>query len=112
MERSFRAFVLPFLLLVSVALPAGADCTAGTCVDCEQPENKPASCVAVSQNANCECRLDVNFPEFCILEGECTYSGGAGTGGGGGGGGGSTCYQLPGSWCPAECTSCETIFWY
>ena len=68
-------------------------------------------CIPVEYDASCECSIDVKFPEFCILDGECDYTASGGGGAGGGGTGGEICYRLPGQWCPAECSSCETVFW-
>jgi hypothetical protein len=101
------------LTLLGVSTPAGAaNCSSSHgCTDCKQEKGKPAMCIPVEEDASCECSIDVLFPEFCILVGDCDYTGGGVGGGGGGGTGGETCYRLPSQWCPPECSSCETVFW-
>ena len=113
MSRIFqRAVPLIILLSLACASRAVADCTAGVCTDCTENARHIASCITVSYSASCSCSIDVRYPEFCILEGNCTYTGGGGTGGGGAGGGTPVCTRTPGEWCPSECMSCTTVFWY
>lgn len=105
--------VFAFLVLFAAALPApAANCTsAHGCADCKQQQGELAKCIPVSYDASCECSIDVRFPEFCILDGACDYSGQGSGGSGSGDPGGTVCYRLPSQWCPATCSSCETIFW-
>ena len=105
-----------FLVIwLPLALPAAAaTCSSSSgCAACDTSSGEP-SCKFVQSNGGCTCDLFVFGGTLgCGIDGECTYTGsGGGTGGGGGGGGGGTCSRLPGGWCPADCTSCETIFWY
>lgn len=109
---AFLAFSVVLVGLAAGARVAEADCSGAACTDCEQKTNGIASCVTVTYDASCGCSLSVEFPTFCILEGACDYTGGGGGGGtGGGGGGGTTCVRPAGSWCPPECSSCETVYW-
>jgi hypothetical protein len=100
---------------VSVAgFAANCSSTQG-CAACKDPEEKSAGlvCKFVQEDAYCTCNLFLFAGSYaCSLDGECDYLGGGGGGTGGGGTGGETCYRLPGQWCPAECSSCETVFWY
>jgi hypothetical protein len=108
-----RAFLILLLAMLPLLAPrrAAADCTSASCSDCETDRRGLGVCLAVNDSASCSCSIDTKDPAFCILEGACTYSGGGGGGtGGGGGGGAGGCVQIGGSWCPAECTSCQTIF--
>lgn len=90
-----------------------SDCTSVTCADCNQDTKGIASCTSVSYDASCSCTISVSYPDFCVLDGTCNYSpAGGGGGGGDGGGDGQVCYRLAGSWCPPECRSCETVYWY
>lgn len=99
-------------LVVCPAILGAATCSSSqACVDCFQEEGKPARCLPVTYDASCECSIDVSFPQFCILDGECDYGNQGGGASGGSGSGDQVCFRLPGQWCPAECTSCETIFW-
>lgn len=112
---SSRATPLLILLLLAYPSVTAADCAAANCTDCDQNARNLASCTTVHYSASCSCSVDVNYPEFCILEGDCTYSpggGGGGIGGTGGGGGGGGCTRTPGEWCPTDCASCTTVFWY
>jgi hypothetical protein len=105
-------FLLGILALLGAA-PASADCSGQFCSDCKQNTRGVASCWSVNYTANCSCSINVQTPGFCILEGACTYTGGGGGGGvGGGSGGGGGCARTPGSWCPSECESCQTVIWY
>lgn len=103
---------ISLLKLDPIPLVAQTDCSAAHCVDCKQNDLGIASCIPVSYDAHCSCSIEVGSPQFCILDGACDYGGGGGNGGGGGDGGGGGCFRLPGQWCPAECDSCGTIFWY
>jgi len=104
------------LLVLSGAGAQAMPCTsAGGCADCENGPDNVASCVTVSRDAHCDCSLSANNRFMCILDDICDYTGGAGgggTGGGGTGGGGTGCTRPAGGWCPAECNSCGTVFWY
>jgi hypothetical protein len=112
--RFLRLAFLPLLLLL---MPGSlvADCTSSLCSDCEQSASgNRGICQSVAYSASCSCSVDVGSG-FCLLSGQCQYTGGGaggggGTGGGGAGGGGGACQQLPGRWCPSECMSCEPIF--
>lgn len=112
MERKGVALVSVVALLCLPSASRAANCSSYVCVDCEQRKGSLAKCIPVEYDASCECGIDVRFPEYCVLEGQCDYTGGGGGGGGGGVGTGSElCYRLPGQWCPAECSACETVFW-
>jgi len=109
-----RALLLFFLALIAIPSVVAADCSAGICSDCTQNSRNIATCTTVNYSASCSCSIDVHYPEFCFLEGDCTYTGGGGAGGvgGGGGGGGGGCTRAPGEWCSADCSSCTTVYWY
>ena len=116
-----RNIALKVLLLTFVGLlwaGAGAHampCTSsGGCADCENGADNVASCITVNRDAFCDCTISANNRSMCILADACDYTGGLGGGGGtgGGGGGGTTCTRPASGWCPAECTSCGTVFWY
>lgn len=105
------AFLLGLFVFLG-AVPANASCSGQSCTECKQNSRGVASCWAVPYSASCSCSIDVQTPGFCILEGACTYTGGGGGGGTGGGGtGGGSCVRTPGSWCPSECESCQTVYW-
>jgi hypothetical protein len=109
--RVHKAVLLLFLSL-GVSGAAKADCTSASCSDCQTNRRGVVSCVAVTYSASCSCSISANNTGACTLSGVCTYSagGGGGTGGGGNGGGSGGCVSVGGSWCPAECTSCTTVF--
>jgi len=110
-----NALLLSLLLILPMLAPgtARADCSSKSCADCQQNRRGTASCLAVTYSASCSCSIDVQTPSFCLLEGACTYTGSGGGGGGGGGGNDpGSCSVAPGGWCPAECQSCQTVFWY
>ena len=107
--------LLTALLLTSVViLPAHADgCSGRSCSECGQDTDGYALCTTVSKSASCECTISVSNPRTCTIKGVCSYSSGGGGGiGGGGGTGGGGCARTPGEWCPADCSSCTTVFWY
>lgn len=107
-----RASIFLALLLIFSSRTWGGNCTGSSCTACKQDESGSSYCTTVSYSASCECTLRVG-ERNCTLSGVCSYSpGGGGSGGGTGGGGGTTCTRVAGSWCPAECTSCDTVFWY
>src|SRR3954465_13644456 len=107
------AFFMAFLFLTASVPRLYADCSGTLCTDCDQDRLHRAYCTTVNDSASCECSISVQTPEFCVLGGACTYTGGGGGGTGGGGtGGGSGCTRTPGEWCPADCSSCTTVFWY
>lgn len=109
--RILGLVLIPLSLLF--AHPAVAsDCSAQACVDCMQNSEGIGSCRTVSYDASCSCSLDVAYPEFCILEGSCDYAPAGGDGGGGFDDEGATCYRPIGGWCPAQCSRCETVYWY
>jgi hypothetical protein len=106
-------WVLLFLVFGS-RLQAGT-CTSSTgCADCESLRAGAVRCVFVNASASCQCEVYIyGGTPACALTDDCTYkAGGGGGSGGGGGGGGSTCTVSAGSWCPAECSSCTTVYWY
>ncbi len=111
--RAVMACVAVFLgsALAAQALPCDS---AGGCAECFNDQSNIASCITVSYDAFCNCSISANNQAMCILSDPCDYSGGAGGGGGGGTGGGGSggCNRSPGGWCPAECSSCGTVFWY
>jgi hypothetical protein len=113
-----KAWAIAFLALLLFGPGAASGWTSCSssvgCSDCENDENNIAACKTVLRSESCECSISIANPCICVLKDACDYTGGSGggTGGGGTGGGGSTCYQLPGGWCPAECSSCTTVFWY
>src|SRR5215218_3101933 len=120
-ETTMRKITMKVLLVASVLLlwaGAGAQalpCTStGGCADCENGPDNVASCVTVSRDAHCDCSISASNRFMCILSDICDYTGGAGGGGTGGGtgGGGTGCTRPAGGWCPAECSSCGTVYWY
>jgi hypothetical protein len=118
MRRKYLAvgIVLCGFTLAGPAWPATCHSDVG-CLECEYDEDGLASCGFLPQAGYCECDLIVIFNRpSCGFNGTCEYvapsGGGGGAGGGGGGGGGGACTTLPGAWCPAECSSCDTIYWY
>ena len=57
----------------------------------------------------------IGVETFCDLFGDACYNEtviGGGSGGSGGGSGGGTCTVRQGSLCPAECESCEYVFFF
>ena len=112
-----RAVVFAILMMLCVGMTELAEsCTSSTgCTDCGFGADNKAKCTFVTYDAYCECSVTVMFGSTaCAMDGVCDYmsgggGGGGGTGGGGGGGGG--CTRSAGGWCPAECTSCGTVFW-
>jgi hypothetical protein len=110
--KTYRVSLFLLLaILLGISRVATADCTGATCSDCLTNRRGIASCVAVSYSASCSCTINANSPGGCTVQGACTYTGGGGGGtGGGGNGGGSGCVSVGGSWCPADCTSCTTVF--
>lgn len=105
-----------FVLLVFAALGQGmaATCSSSSgCTDCKD-NGLGFKCVFVTTDASCRCDLFIfGGRAACGVDGDCTYTPvGGGNGGGTGGGGGTTCTRLAGQWCPSECSSCETVFWY
>jgi hypothetical protein len=113
MRRSLLFLAVALLVLAVPSVVLG-DCSSNQCTDCGEDAQKRANCIFVYQDAFCVCDLFIFGGTLaCGVDGLCDYTaGGTDTGGGGGGGGGSTCLQLPGSWCPAECQSCESVYWY
>lgn len=109
-----RILLVPVLACALEGTGNATGCTSASgCADCENAANGIASCITVQRDAHCECSIRVTTPTMCILEDICDYTAtGGGAGGGGGGGGGGTCSRPPGAWCPSECSSCETIYWY
>jgi hypothetical protein len=115
-----RNITLKLLLITFVWLMwAGASayalpCTSsGGCADCENGPDNVASCITVSRDAHCDCSIGANNRFICILDDICDYTGGGGGGGTGGGGtgGGGSCTRTGSGWCPAECSSCGTVYW-
>ena len=112
--RPLPGIILFALLLTCPAVDAMPCNSSGGCADCfNDPDTGLASCDTVYSDAHCDCTISVTNLRFCILEELCDYTGGAGggTGGGTGGGGGGTCTRSSGGWCPAECSSCSTVYW-
>lgn len=115
-KNSLRGLILIAAIALSPDLLA--DCESpGGCSNCRQPEDGgTAVCETVLRDGSCECGLNVSTPRFCILEGNCQYTGSGGGGGGilpgGGGGGGGGCTVLPGEVCPVWCMSCTIVYWY
>jgi hypothetical protein len=103
------------LALLIFSTQSAADCSSSSgCLDCADRANGGFICQWENASAFCSCEVFVfGGSAACGVDGSCQYNpgggGGGGTGGGGGGGGGS-CTQLPGRWCPAECTSCEPVY--
>lgn len=111
------AFLLPLLAVLSAGLTplSAATCTSSTgCADCTGMLSGMPKCEFVKNDASCTCDLYVfGGTPACGVDGDCDYvPAGGGGGSGGGGGGGTTCTRLAGQWCPAECSSCETVYWY
>ena len=115
MNKANMFLISSALAIVFLPVLGVADCSSSSsCIDCIQNQRQIASCTTVTYSASCSCSLDVGTPEFCILDGACSYTGGSGgTGGPGGtgGGGGATCYTSGGQWCPPQCSSCTHVFW-
>lgn len=112
--RLLRSILFALLLATATAAQAMPCSSSGGCADCfNDPDTGIASCDTVYRDAHCDCTISVSNPRFCILAELCDYTGGAGggTGGGTGGGGGGSCTRTAGGWCPAECSSCNTVFW-
>jgi len=103
------------LLLFGGASGWAADCTSSTgCTDCGFGSDNKAKCTFVAYDAFCDCTVTVAYGgTACAMDGTCDYLPGGGSGGGTGGSGGSggSCVRSPGGWCPAECTSCGTVYW-
>jgi hypothetical protein len=112
--RPLCSVLFALLLAAAPAAQAMSCSSAGGCADCfNDPDTGIASCDTVYRDAHCDCTISANNRNFCILEELCDYTGGAGggTGGGTGGGGGGSCTRTAGGWCPAECSSCNTVYW-
>jgi hypothetical protein len=113
---ALKVLLLTFVWLLWLGTGAYAmACTsAGGCADCENGANNIASCITASYDAFCDCSISANNRTMCILSDPCDYTGATGGGGGGtggGSGGGSGCTRPAGGWCPAECSSCGTVYW-
>jgi hypothetical protein len=110
-----RLVVVGALLLWACwAAPVGAvDCTTSDgCAGCSFADGA-AECTFVQADGYCECTVTVHMGRTaCAYDGICDYTGGTGGGTGGGGGGGTTCSRPAGGWCPPECSSCGTVYWY
>ena len=111
-----KALVVAVLLLLSGGVLELAACTSPTgCTDCSFGSDNKAKCTFVAYDANCECTVLVTYGSTgCGMDGACDYTGPGGGGGGtggGGGGGGTSCTRTAGGWCPAECSSCGTVYW-
>lgn len=101
-----------FAIAWAIPVAGFADCSSSQgCADC--PDEFNPKCVFVTTDASCTCDLFLFGGKLaCGVNGECDYtSGGSGGDGSAGGDTGTTCYRLPGQWCPPSCSSCETIFW-
>lgn len=114
-KRRFRvSLILAACMLLAGGSAYAIPCSsAGGCADCENGANNVAKCITVSYDAFCSCSIDVNNRTMCLLTDPCDYTGPGGGGGSGGGtgGGGTTCTRPAGGWCPAECSSCGTVYW-
>lgn len=103
------------LLAVASAVPGrAADCSSSVgCTKCLD-EGQGFKCVFTQESASCECEVFIfGGTPACGEDGSCDYD--APSGGGGGGGTEPTdpaCVRVPGQWCPAECSACQTVFWY
>lgn len=109
---ALRAVSLMALFLVVPGSPVWADCSSSTgCADCDSLHGS-VKCLFVQTSASCTCTISFfgGSPQ-CALDGACDYTSGGG-GGGGGTGGGSSCTRTAGEWCPPECSSCTTVYWY
>lgn len=111
-----RILILLALVLTAGFPPAGAStCTSSTgCTDCESLRSGSLTCKFVNSNASCHCEISsFGGSPTCAVDGDCTYAPGGGGGGGGGGGNNDPgCSRVPGQWCPADCSSCTTVFFY
>lgn len=113
MRKLVFCFLCAMGFLFGTPSALSADCSSSQCTDCGEDIHKNPKCVFVFQDAFCTCDLIVFGGTLgCGVDGTCDYTGGGGGGQGGGGGGGTTCTRAPGGWCPAECSSCETVYWY
>ena len=111
---AIRVLFISAAWLVLASADVDACTSPGGCADCQNGTNNVASCITVSYDASCECSISANNRSMCILAGTCDYTGPGGGGGTGGGtgGGGTSCTRPASGWCPAECTSCGTVYWY
>lgn len=113
-----RKPILLTLFLLGVwltTLAAAETCSSSTgCTECKDlAAGEDPQCIFVTRDASCTCDLIVFGGNLgCGEEGVCDYTGGTSGGGGGGGGGSGSCTRPAGSWCPPECSSCETVYWY
>lgn len=117
-----RKFVCRALVLLALVLVGGsgasraATCSSPTgCTDCDALRRGPVTCHFVNASASCNCTVSsFGGSPSCALDGDCTYTpaGGGGGGGGGGTGGSPGCSRVPGEWCPSDCSSCSTVFFY
>lgn len=114
-KRGF-ALAVGFTCLLLATWPRAAVATTCSsaigCKDCDL-NTRAVKCITVPTAASCTCEVFIfGGTGACAVDGDCTYTGGGGNGGGSGGGGTSGCTRTPGEWCPAECSSCTTVFWY
>src|SRR6478672_11223458 len=118
MGRMFVSRVLVLLALVLIGgsgLSSATTCSSSTgCTDCDALRTGPVTCRFVNSSASCSCTVSTfGGTASCAVDGDCTYNSGGGGGGGGGGTGGSPgCSRVPGEWCPSDCSSCSTVFFY
>jgi hypothetical protein len=119
MRRRLVSWGLGLCLLSAAAAlhPIQAQtCTSSTgCTECESLKAGMLRCVFVNNSGSCQCEVyTFGGTPACALTGDCTYTptGGGGGGGGAGGGTGSGCTRPAGGWCPADCSSCTTVYWY
>lgn len=100
------------LFTIGGRLALASDCTATMCANCNALDSGPVTCKFVPQSASCTCTVSFfGGTAQCAVDGVCQLSDGGGGGGGGGVGGGGSCVRNPADWCPAECSSCTTVYW-
>lgn len=113
-NKALVAALLVVVFTATVLSGNAADCSSPTgCTDCF-PTQLGFKCDFVDGPAYCSCEVSTfGGTASCGVDGDCDYTGSIGGGGGGGGTGGDpACVRLNGQWCPPECSSCETVFWY
>lgn len=115
--RSLARIALVAVMLVPASLlpwpPLAAEDCSTNCQVCDHGVGLYTSQCAPGQvDAWCECHV-IMSGGGCGFNGQCVpgpVGGGGGGGGTGGGGGGGSCSIRPGQWCPAECGSCDMIY--
>lgn len=114
MKTAARATLLVAVLLMVGSQPGLAStCSSSSgCANCNALDTGPVTCKFARESAFCTCTVSFfGGTAQCALDGDCQYTAGGGGGGGGTGSGGGGCTRTPGEWCPADCSSCTTVYW-